>query len=85
MQVLYLKGHKQYETFVERKETYCSDAPSHELVKRRYRKFKHGPESVETAPKSVASLLPLRRHLSVNLGRHFGKSAKSFSPNRPKC
>ncbi|XP_076056318.1 protein GVQW3-like [Oratosquilla oratoria] len=48
---LYLKGRTPRETFDEIKETYGVDAPSYDLVKRWHREFKHGRNSVETAPR----------------------------------
>ncbi|XP_076053595.1 protein GVQW3-like [Oratosquilla oratoria] len=48
---LYLKGRTPQETFDEMKETYGDDAPSYDLVKRWHREFKHGRNSVETAPR----------------------------------
>ena len=64
---LYLKGRTPRETFDEMKVTYGDDAPSYDLKKRWHREFKHGQNSVETAPKSDRPLLPLMRHLFVKL------------------
>lgn len=70
---LYLKGRTPRETFDEMKVTYGDDAPSYDLVKRWHREFKHGRNSVETAPRSGRPLLPLMRHLSVKLRLPFWK------------
>lgn len=48
---LYLKGRTPQETFDKMTETYGDDVPSYELVKRWHREFKHGLNSVETAPR----------------------------------
>ena len=68
---LCLNGHTPWKAFDEIKENYGGNASSYDLVNCCHCEFKHGQESMETAPAPDDPLLPWFRHLSGSLRLSF--------------